>query len=87
MILSVEIPDSFAGPLHLDGERPDRRALEVLALEGYRTGELSRGKVGELLGFTFYETEAFLKKNAANIPVSFEEFEAGSDALGKLIDR
>ena len=87
MIFSVEVPDSFARQLHLDGPQPDRRALEVFALEGYRSGELSRGKVGELLGFGFYETEEFLKKNGAEIKLTLEEFERSSAALERLIGR
>jgi hypothetical protein len=87
MTFSVEIPDSFAKPLHLDGPQPDRRALEVFALEGYRSGELSRGKVGELLGLGFYDTEEFLKRNGAEIKLSSEEFERSSAALENLIGR
>lgn len=61
MILSVELPDSFARQLHLDGAQGQRRALEIFALDGYRSGELSQGQVGELLGLGFHETEEFLK--------------------------
>ncbi len=87
MIFSVEIPDSFARQLHLDGRHPDRRTLEVFALEGYRAGELSRGKVGELLGLSFYETEEFLKRNGAEIKMSLAEFQRSSAALEKLIEQ
>jgi predicted HTH domain antitoxin len=87
MIFSVEIPDSFAKGLRLDGPRPDQRTLEVFALEGYRSGELSRGKVGELLGFGFYETEEFLKKNGAEIKLTLEEFEHSATILERLIGK
>jgi hypothetical protein len=49
MLVSVELPDPIAKQLHLDGEQGNRRALEIFALEGYRTGALSRGQVSELL--------------------------------------
>ena len=87
MIFSVEVPDSFTKPLHLDGPEPNHRALEMFALEGYRAGELSRGKVGELLGLSFYETEEFLKKNGAEIKFTLAEFERSSLALERLIER
>ena len=87
MTFSVEVPDAFVKQLHLDGPQPDRRALELLALEGYRSGELSRGKVGQLLGLSFYETEEFLKKHGAEIQLSMEEFERGAAALEDYIRR
>jgi hypothetical protein len=65
MKFSVEVPDSFAKPLHLDGPHPDRRVLEALALDGYRSGELSRGQVGEVLGLSLHETEQFLHDHNA----------------------
>ena len=65
MILSVELPDSFAHQMHLEGAQGQRRALEALALDGYRAGELSQGQVGELLGMSFHQTEEFLKAHDA----------------------
>ncbi len=86
MLVSVEIPDPLARQLHLDGPGSNRRALEIFALEGYRTLELSRRQVGELLGLSFYETEEFLKRNHATIPLTMEEYERGSSALSGLIE-
>jgi len=39
--------------------KPELEALvrEALALEGYRSGTLTRGQVAESLGMTFYEAE------------------------------
>jgi hypothetical protein len=85
MLVSVEIPDSFARQLHLDGPESSRRALEIFALEGYRTLELSRRQVGELLGLSFYETEDFLKRNHATIPLTIEEHERGASALRTVL--
>ena len=87
MILSVELPDSFAHQMHLDGAQGNRRALEMLALEGYRSCELSRGQVGKLLGIGYYETEEFLKKNRAFIEYTKEEYEQSQAALEKLLAR
>jgi hypothetical protein len=78
MLVSIEIPDSLAHQLSLDGPEGSRRALEMLALEGYRTLTLSRYHVGELLGFSFYETEGFLKRSHATIALTMDEHERGS---------
>ncbi len=75
MRFAVEVPDSFTKPLHLDGPQPERRVLEVLALHGYRSGELSRGQVSELLDLEFNETMGFLKKYDCARSISFEELE------------
>jgi predicted HTH domain antitoxin len=85
MIFSVEVPDSFTKSLHLDGPKPNHRALEVLALEGYRAGELSRGQVSELLDMGFDDTERFLKAHHANIELSLEEFREDAAAIERLL--
>ena len=87
MILSIELPDSVAHRLRLDGAEGQRRALEIFAVDGYRSDELTRGQVGELLGLSFYETEEFLKKNHVEIKLTMEEFQRGSVALEKIIAR
>lgn len=65
MNLSIELPDPIARQMHLEGAGGQRRALEMLALAGYRSGELSQGQVGELLALGFHETEQFLKAHHA----------------------
>jgi len=85
MTFSVVVPDSFTKQLHLDGPQPDRRALEVFALEGYRAGELSRGQVSELLGLSFQDTEEFLKARHASIGLTLEEFHDDAASLERLL--
>lgn len=87
MLLTLEIPDAMAHSLALDGPSQERQALELLALEGYRTGKLSRGQVGTALGMGFDETEEFLYRNNAMLDYSFEELERGSEILRRLHDR
>jgi predicted HTH domain antitoxin len=87
MIVSVDVPDTIATQLHLNGEQGNRRALEMFALEGYRSGELSRGQVSELLGLEFNETEGFLKEHKACIPLTLEEFQRSSEALEEFLSR
>ena len=87
MILSVEMPDSIARQLHVDGPQGSRHALERLALDGYRVGELSRGQVSELLGMSFWETEAFLKEHECGLGLSIEEYERSSKQLREFLSR
>jgi predicted HTH domain antitoxin len=87
MNVTVEVPDAIAHHLHLDGPQAGRRTLEMVALAGYQSGELTRGKVGELLGLSFYETEEFLKKNGAEIRLTMDEVQRSTDALERLIAR
>jgi len=57
--ITVQLPDDLT-------QRPDaaRKALEMLAIEGYRSGALSAQQTRLLLGFeTSLELDAFLKEN------------------------
>jgi predicted HTH domain antitoxin len=87
MILSVELPDAFARQMHLDGAEGPRRALEKVALEGYRSGELSQGQVGELLHMSFHETEEFLKTHNAPSGLGPEEHLRGLRNLERAAAR
>jgi predicted HTH domain antitoxin len=87
MILSVEVPDPIARSLSLNGPSSTRRALEMLALEGYREGKLSRGQVSEMLDLEFNETEKFLRDNGAMLGLSNEDYERSNAALQKLLSR
>jgi predicted HTH domain antitoxin len=87
MKLSLEVPDEIAHSLRLEGPQSTRRHLEILALEGYRSGKLSRGQVSQLLGIGFDETEAFLKKHGADLGLTIEEFEQDSASLRQFLAR
>jgi predicted HTH domain antitoxin len=56
MQITVELPDDIA-------RRPDpgREALEALAIEGYRSEKLTHHEAAQLLGFTRFEFDRFLK--------------------------
>jgi len=59
----------------LENAWPDvsRGALEALALKAYRDGTLSRDQVGQLLGFSLWETEPFLKQRQAYLQYAEED--------------
>jgi predicted HTH domain antitoxin len=87
MILSLEVPDQIAHSLRLVGQQSTRRHLEILALEGYRSGELSRGQVSELLHLGFDETEEFLKKRGADLGLTAEDLDQDSDNLRQFLSQ
>jgi len=87
MLVSIEMPDAIAHLLHLDGAEGKRRALEIFALAGYRSGELSGGQVGELLGLGFHETEEFLHSHGAPAGLGPEEHLRGLRNLERALAR
>jgi len=66
--VAVELPEDIVRRLESAWHDVPRRALEAVAVEGYRSGALSRAEVGRLLGLSFWETEAFLKERQAYLP-------------------
>jgi predicted HTH domain antitoxin len=85
--LLVELPDSLAHQMNLDGAQGQRRALEILALDSYSSGKLSQGQVGELLGLSFHETEEFLKAHHAPAGLGPEEHLRGLRNLERAMSR
>ena len=64
-MIAVELPEEIAKRLENAWRDVSRGALEAVALEGYRDGALTRDEIGQLLGFSLWETEAFLKQRQA----------------------
>jgi len=63
MRVEIDLPEDILRELERAWQNLPRRALEAIAAEAYRSGALSRGQVGTLLGLSFFETEAFLKEH------------------------
>jgi len=63
MEVSFRIPDEIAQQLSGVGGDVSRRALEALALEGYRVQTLTLYQVSEMLGLSRVETEDFLGRH------------------------
>ena len=58
--VTVKVPASVAAQFGPDSESIGRRLLEQAAAEGYRSNQLSRSQVGQMLGLDWAETEEFL---------------------------
>lgn len=81
MTLVLDLPDSWESLLGLDSGDAVNRARQMLVLEGYREGRLSRGQVSEMLDLGFHETEVFLALHHAEQQPSWNELEDGADQL------
>jgi predicted HTH domain antitoxin len=68
MEVTLRIPDDVAERLKAGGADVSRRALEALALEGYREHALALCQVSEMLGLSRVETEDFLGRH--QVPLS-----------------
>lgn len=71
--IAVDVPEEIAKRLENAWRDVSRGALEAVALEGYRDGTLSRDQVGQILSFSLWETEAFLKQRQACLPYTEED--------------
>jgi len=86
MEIALRIPDDVAKRLLAGGCDLTRRALEALALEGYRDQTLTLYQISEMLGLSRVETEDFLGRrhvplseiNEADLDREAAVFEAGS---------
>lgn len=68
MHVAIDLPEDIARQLMAAWGDMPRKTLEAVAVEGYRTGVLTRVQIGSLLGLSFWETEAFLKERQAYLP-------------------
>lgn len=74
MAITIQLPDDIQHALEAAWENLPRRALAALAVEGYRSGALTRGQVGKLLDLNFWETEEFLKERNALLTLNIHDF-------------
>ena len=86
MTVMITIPDRIEHQLRAmwGGDLP-RRALEALALEGYRTGALSTGQVAEMLNMSIDQVNGFLRAHGAEQPLSLEQYRQDQAVLERLL--
>jgi predicted HTH domain antitoxin len=83
--IAVEVPEEIANRLENAWRDVSRGALEAVALEGYRDGTLSRDRIGQLLGFSLWETEAFLKQRQAYLQYTEDDLALDRIALDSVM--
>jgi len=83
MEITVHLPDDLAQ--HPD---PGREALEALVIEGFRSGALSHYQAGQLLGFSRFELDAFLKERKIDEQAyGVDDLEADQETLRHLREK
>lgn len=80
--IGVELPDEVAEHLEQRGRDLSRWALEALAVDAYRAGELTSAQVQQVLGLSSrWETEAFLKERQAYLHYDEDDLDADIRAI------
>jgi hypothetical protein len=88
MEVRIHIPDDIAAQLQANGGDITRRLLEMAALEGYKSGELTAHQLCEMLGFdTRMEVDGFLKAHGVALEYTLEDLVKERAALDALLDK
>lgn len=83
MELTINIPDDIAAQLGADA---GRRALEHLAVEEYRAGNLTHAQVGRLLGLaTPMQVDEFLKREGVELEYTLAALRQDSATIDKIL--
>ena len=87
MALTIDITELAEGVLRRAfGDGLNRLALEAMAIEGYRTGKLSRFEVQTLLGFgDRWETEDWLASKGVHWNYDVDDLEADRRTLDQAL--
>jgi predicted HTH domain antitoxin len=73
MPVTIDLPEDIEHQLEAQWGNLPRRALEALAIEGYRHEALSAGQVAEMLGLSTWEIESFLKQRGVELHYTSED--------------
>lgn len=85
MQLTIQIPDDLAQRLSTRGSSLSLIALEALAADEYRSGNLTKPELRRWLGLeTSYEIDGFLKRHGIFDDYTLEDFESERAALKAL---
>lgn len=83
--INVQVPEDIVRELGSDTKSVERALLEGLALEGIRSGRLSRGQARRLLGLpTRYDLDGFLKSHGVAIEENVDSVLADSKSILSL---
>ena len=85
MVLTLELPDGIAEALSVRGGTDlSRKALEALAIEGFREKKLSQFQVGQLLGLSRMEAEDLIARHADLYDYDPEELRREAELLSSV---
>jgi predicted HTH domain antitoxin len=82
----VNLPDNVVRNIGVGADELEQKVIESLAIEGYRSGKLSKFQISEMLGFdTPMEADEFLKAHRVFDDYSEEELDRQRDILENLL--
>ena len=85
MEISVQLPEDIARSIADNPPALQRALLEGLALEGVRSGRISRGQARRLLGLsTRYEVDGFLKVHGIPVEESFDQIVESANSIDAM---
>ncbi len=85
MQVTLDIPDTLAAQLIAAGKDPARAALEALAIEGYRTGQLYEEQIRRMLAYeSRFQVHALLKEHDVPLDYTAADFEQDMKTLHDL---
>ena len=84
MQVVIEIPDSIAGRMEAKWGNIEKRALELLAADGYRVEAIAHSQVGQLLELSRYQVDGFLKQEKAYLHYTEADLEQDRQTIAFL---
>jgi predicted HTH domain antitoxin len=85
MEVTINLPEDIVKVFAANGQNIERKVLEATALEGYRSGNLSRAQVGRLLKLNRFEVDNFLKSHDVSLNYTDEDLESDRQTLDNLL--
>ena len=82
--MTVELPGDVASRYGTGSAQIGQHLLEQAAVEGYRSGELTRGQVAQMLHLDWEDTEAFLAKHQCDRHYDLEDLEQDRKNAGSI---
>jgi hypothetical protein len=77
---TLEIPEAIAKSLGYTQDGLPRRALEALLVDECARGRITRGKVAEILGLTFYDAEELFRASRVPYPAKTHDDDLATNA-------
>lgn len=85
MRIWVDLPEPLAAHLRASGQDPSAAALESLAVDAYRVGQLSAHELCEVLGVpSRIALDGLLKAHGVPLEYTVDDFEAERDTIERL---
>jgi Uncharacterised protein family (UPF0175) len=84
MRIWVDLPETLAERLRASGQDPSAAALEALAIDSYRVGQLTAHELCEVLGIPSRTAlDGLLKAHGVPLEYTIDEFEAEREAIDR----